>query len=477
MRLAGYIRVSAVRGREGPSFISPESQRDEITAWANLRGVEIASWHTDLDQTGGKLSRPGLNRVMDEIRRGVVEGVAVAKLSRLSRAGVGDALKLVEEIHDHGGKLAAVDLGIDPTTPFGEFALTLMLALSRMERRRIQDSWLDSRRRAVERGVHIASRTPTGYTAEAGKLIPSGDAEAIRRVFRAAAGGASWSELASLLEGVRTPYGATSWTGRSLSHVVSNRVYLGEARSGEFVNPEAHEPIVDEATWTAAQRAPGVRSPRGRSLLAGILRCAGCRYVMRPDTMKSRSGERVRTYRCRGVRPHGACEARAAVLGSVVEPWIVESFMGWAADLGARGTAVSRELAEAEAELVGAVGERDSYRDSSVLSVIGEDAFLAGLRSRQKPVDEWQAKVERLRERAGVVTLAGAAGIRESWADLELVEQRSLLRHAIDAVFVRQTGRANIPIAERAVILWRGEGPDDLPGPGRKLGVLEPFDW
>jgi hypothetical protein len=33
----------------------------------------------------------------------------------------------VEEIHDHGGQLAAVDLGIDFTAELGEFALTMML--------------------------------------------------------------------------------------------------------------------------------------------------------------------------------------------------------------------------------------------------------------------------------------------------------------------------------------------------------------
>jgi hypothetical protein len=35
---------------------------------------------------------------------------------------VDDALKLVEELRGHGAQLAAVDLGIDPATPFGSSA-------------------------------------------------------------------------------------------------------------------------------------------------------------------------------------------------------------------------------------------------------------------------------------------------------------------------------------------------------------------
>ena len=81
--------------------------------------------HEDLDQSGGKLDRPGLNALLARIRAGETDGVIVSKLDRLSRLGVVDALRLVEEITEAGGSIAAVDLGIDPTTPFGEFGMTI----------------------------------------------------------------------------------------------------------------------------------------------------------------------------------------------------------------------------------------------------------------------------------------------------------------------------------------------------------------
>src|SRR5664279_2532428 len=139
-RMSGYIRVSRVGGRAGDSFISPAVQREQIEAWAKLRGVEIDAWYEDLDQSGGKLDRPGLTAMLERLEAGDTEGVVVAKLDRLSRLGVADALKLVERITDAGGSIAAVDLGLDPTTPFGEFGMTIMLAMARMERRRLSDS-------------------------------------------------------------------------------------------------------------------------------------------------------------------------------------------------------------------------------------------------------------------------------------------------------------------------------------------------
>jgi hypothetical protein len=51
------------RGREGDTFIGPHVQREEIQHWATGRGVEIAAWHEDVDQSGGKLARPGLDAI------------------------------------------------------------------------------------------------------------------------------------------------------------------------------------------------------------------------------------------------------------------------------------------------------------------------------------------------------------------------------------------------------------------------------
>ena len=144
-----YVRVSRVAGREGESFISSDVQREQGEAWARLRGVEVPMVHEDLDQSGGKLDRPGLNALLARIRAGETDGVIVSKLDRLSRLGVADALRLVEEITDAGGSIAAVDLGIDPTTPFGEFGMTIMLALARMERRRMSESWEEAKTRAL----------------------------------------------------------------------------------------------------------------------------------------------------------------------------------------------------------------------------------------------------------------------------------------------------------------------------------------
>lgn len=470
--------MSRVGGREGPSFISPELQREQVLGWAKLRGVEIAAFHTDLDQTGGKLSRPGLDAFMQRLRNGETNGIVVARLDRLSRAGVADALRLVEEIHDLGGQLAALDLGIDPTTPFGEFALTIMLGLGRMQRRNISEMWATSREKAVERGVHIASRTPSGYVVgEDGRLVPGDHAAEIVRVFEARAGGASWRECARILEDgeVPTPYGGVQWTNRSLAHVVSNRAYLGEARSGEFVNADAHPALVPADLWKRAQAPRGRRyAPTGGALLSGLLRCAGCRFVLKADKQRLRSGEQVRVYRCRGRHSMGTCTARAAVLGTVIEPWITEQLFARAADVRAQGTTATDEYEAALADLARAESELAAYRDSGAAALLG-DRFAEGLRVRLEAVRAAEDVVSELRGRVELLPLE--VDLREFWDGASVAERNELLHAAIDTAFLRSVRQVNVPISERTLILWRGQGPDDLPGPGRRGMTPRPYDW
>jgi hypothetical protein len=54
-------------------------------------------------------------------------------------------------------------------------------------------------------------------------------------------------------------------------------------------------------------------------------------------------------------------------------------------------------------------------------------------------------------------------------------ERREMALATIGAVFLRSTGQA--PIAERALVCWRGDEPEDLPGPGRRIDRIVPVDW
>jgi hypothetical protein len=416
---------------------------------------------------------------MDRVRRGTTEGIVVWRLDRFGRSAVDNA-RLLEELQELDAALFTVAEGIDTSAgPMGEFMASIFSAFAKLELDRIRDTWSTARERAVRRGVHIASRVPTGYEKAAnGKLVPSEAAPTVKRIFEAKAAGASWGDLSRIMEeaDVLTPYGHRYWTSRSVAHLLSNRAYLGEARSGEFVNEGAHPAIVDEDLWKAAQRKAAMPSRGSGALLSGLVRCAGCRYAMKADKVTNRQGERVRFYRCRGKRAGGPCTEPASILGSVIEPHLVGRFRTEVGQIKLEGVAANEELAIAESAVADAEAELVAYRDSGAAAVLGP-RFTEGLQARMLRLEEAENMASELSQKAGASNVPDVAELDKLWPDLSVRDRNQVLRGAIDAIFVRASGQANVPVADRTKIFWAGEAPAGLPGPGRRGLEIRPLAW
>jgi hypothetical protein len=192
--------------------------------------------------------------------------------------------------------------------------------------------------------------------------------------------------------------------------------------------------------------------------------------------MTDRHGERVRIYRCRGKRSGGHCQAPATVLGSVVEPFVVEQFRAEVGQVRLEGVSANEDLAAAEEAVKNAEAELIAYRDSEAAAVLGP-RFGEGLKARSERLEAAESTAQALRDRAGASSIPDVAELEAVWSDLSIGERNRILRGAIDAVFVRSTGRRNTPIADRAKVFWLGQAPPDLPGPGRRGHAPTPFNW
>jgi site-specific DNA recombinase len=487
MRLDGYIRVSRVAGRGGESFISPKVQRETIEAYAGLHDHEIVHWGTDLDQSGGKFDRPDFQKTLARCRSGETDGIIAAKLDRLTRSLSGLS-QLIDEATAGGWTLIAIDFGLDLKRREGRLVANVLASVAEWELDTRRDGFAQSRGEAVGRGVHIASRTPTGYRKrEEDKILePDPDAAAvIRELFRRRARGEGWTALARFLDksGVRGPYGNGAWTPSAVSKMISNRAYLGEARSGKYVNEHAHAPLVSRPEFEAAQGDRTVASARigDGLLLQGVVRCAGCRYLLKADNMKGRSGERLGLYRCRKIHAAGECPAPATIMARVLDPYIEQSFIDALGPTGplAEAVASTKALDDAVAAVEGAESELADYRDEpGIMAAIGKERFIEGLEARAEVVRIAQAKLNEARQQTAMnghdATTSG--DLIEAWPTLTIAEKRALLTASLDAIFIRSNGGSNKPVADRSLLLWRGEGPDDLPRRGHRV-PLASFPW
>src|SRR4051794_36963342 len=166
----GYIRVSRRMGREGPGYISKDVQREAIERWADYKGVTIAAWHEDEDESGGTQDRPGLLVAIERATTGATGGIVSWKIDRFSRFTEG-GLRDLRQLEAADARLVFVTEDIDTTGPMGKFVYTVMLAMGEYFLDNIKAGWRTAKTRAVNRGAPIGP-TPYGYARDDdGRLV------------------------------------------------------------------------------------------------------------------------------------------------------------------------------------------------------------------------------------------------------------------------------------------------------------------
>jgi site-specific DNA recombinase len=469
----GYIRVSRRGGREGESFISPKVQKKKIADWAKLHDVEIVRWWEEIDQSGAKLGRPMFQEALARCERGETGGIVVARLDRFARSAV-DALESIRRLNAAGARLVSVEDNFDGAIPMGRFAIGILTLIAELELERIKESWSTAVSRAVERGVHISSRPPTGYERDKEKrLVPTEPAaSAVRDVFRQRALGASWAELARYLDeqGVKPPTGNPHWSKAGVTGLVRNPVYLGQARSGSIVKKNAHEPLVTRAEFDAAQAVgksllkPRDGSLAGQAMLGGLARCAGCDHTLKiTGSTDRRTGERYPLYYCTGRYATGLCparaSARAAKLDAYVEEQVLEALRGEGSFI-AEAREANDKLVEAERAVSEAEHELDIFvTHPTLMSTLGERRFTEGAEARQQALDAARRTLAEVRSQASLVSELPSGDLLEAWPTLSVQEKRRLLHGILDRVVLRRAGergRKAPPVSERTQIVLRG---------------------
>jgi site-specific DNA recombinase len=461
MRLLGYVRVSQVKGREGDSFISPNVQRERIAAQAKAGGHTIIEWVDDLDEPGSRYARPGFQRALSMVESKETDGIVVARLDRFSRS-VADAAKALERLEAAGGVLLAADLGMDTSTPSGKLMRNVLVALAEFELERIRDSWRDATAKAIGRGVYISGKVPVGYTrGDDGRLVlETREAEAVRSVFLARAAGTSWGAICERLD-MQLPQSG-SWTPQRLQWIVRNRAYLGEARQGDVVNIDAHEPLVSRVEFEAAQGNGKRREWRGEPrLLSGLVRCASCGYALRRDY----SRRDFARYSCGARKARGVCEHPVTIGADRLDAYVTDTFLARLADepVVLEGSPIEDSLVEAVGALEQAEAELAAFRSTNLVTVLGEAAFTAGITERARAVTHASGRVAELRRRE---TAPASADVLEEWGSLATSERRSVIAAALQAVLVApaQSRGSRRPVDERVSLVWVGEPLPGLPG-------------
>lgn len=203
--VVGYCRVSTEE--QGDSGLGLAAQRAAVEAECSRRGWELLAVHEDV-LSGRTLNRPGLATAIASVESGEAAALVVAKLDRLSRSLV-DFAGLMARAQRNKWNLVALDLGIDLSTPAGEFMANVMASAAQWERRIIGQRTRDAL--AVRRAQGVRLGRPRTLAADV-----------VARIRTARDAGAGWSLIARELnvEAVPTAHGGAKWYPSTVRAVV-----------------------------------------------------------------------------------------------------------------------------------------------------------------------------------------------------------------------------------------------------------------
>lgn len=162
--VVGYRRVST--DEQGEDGAGMEAQSAAIDAEITRRGWTLSRMCQDVASGKSRARRPGLAEALAEIHDGRAGTLMVAKLDRLSRSLI-DFAQIMADAQRQGWNIVALDLGVDLSTPAGEFLASVMASAAQWERRIIGQRTADALRARKAAGVVLGRpRTVTDHVAD-----------------------------------------------------------------------------------------------------------------------------------------------------------------------------------------------------------------------------------------------------------------------------------------------------------------------
>lgn len=307
-----YTRVSTAVQVDGYSL---DAQRERLVKYANGNDMAVVGEYSDEGKSGKNVDgRPEFRRMIYDIENGKdkVNFVLVYKLSRFGR-NAADVLYYLQRMQDYDVNLICVEDSIDSSKDSGKLMISILSAVSEIERENILVQTMEGRRQKAREGKWNGGFAPYGYSLEDGKLVIAEDeAEIIRIIFdkyiHTTMGInkiADYLNMQGYKKKIRQNNTLENFSSTFVKGVIDNPVYSGKLAYGRRGNVKVegernkyhivkkddyivvdgiHEPIVSEEDWQMAHQKRlknGGRQIKTHSLdhehiLSGIVKCPVC---------------------------------------------------------------------------------------------------------------------------------------------------------------------------------------------------------
>jgi len=327
-----YLRLSHDDERAGES-LSIENQRSILQKYVEERGWDVYDIYIDDGVSGTTFNRPGVQRLLDNAKAGVINTIIVKDLSRFGRNYIQVGQYLDYIFPTFGIRFIAIQDNVDTANnDNGGMDMTPIM--------NVFNEWhaanTSKKIRAVLKtnakdGKYHPRKAPYGYVKGIDeKKTPIVDAEAaeiVKRIFEMRSRGMSPHKIADKLneEGIASPskycmekYGIVGkrnnyglWSVCPINSILKNPTYLGHMAQQRYssisyknhkryirdesewvVVKNTHDAIISQELWDKVREveksvSQGKRTKRGYTHpLSGFLYCADCGGKMKLNYIK-----------------------------------------------------------------------------------------------------------------------------------------------------------------------------------------------
>jgi site-specific DNA recombinase len=256
-----YVRKSTEKGLD-MEFNSLQNQEEACKNYIlsqAFNGWEYFKTYTDSGISGGTMNRPALQEMLEDIKKGLVQLVAVYKVDRLSRSII-DFHNMIKEFEKYNCDFVSITQAFDTSTSMGKLTLNMLLSFAQFEREvsseRIRDKIIASK----QKGFWTGGPPPLGYDVVDKKLVVNQkEAELVRFIFEKYRELGSLNKLSELL--LEKKILSKKWTtkdGREMGgkvyepemagHLLRSKIYIGmiEYKKESKAYPGKHKAIINK---------------------------------------------------------------------------------------------------------------------------------------------------------------------------------------------------------------------------------------
>ena len=290
-------RFDAIYARQSvdkKDSVSIEAQIDDCKRLcsANPRIYSDKGW------SGKNVDRPDMQRLIKDIKSGIIKKVVVYKVDRISR-NLSDFCNLYDMMNKKGCDFVSSTQPLDTTNPMGEAMLKILFIFAEMERKNTQARIIDNYNYRIKEGCWASGKAPFGFRTEKTDRgvktlapIPE-EIEVVKWMFKTYAEepNISLGQIQSKLieQGFRGHQSKNGFSRTTINHILTNPIYaVADELLYQYYQKKFIEFVNGPESWNGEFSA-AIVGKNGRSLRNEDLEGIRIYITNVPGTIDSRT--------------------------------------------------------------------------------------------------------------------------------------------------------------------------------------------